>query len=81
MTVPVRLSGGLARLAGRPRLVVTLADGATVAELVEQLRTEHPALGRALDVAIPMVAGRHAAPAEPLQPGREVALLLPAAGG
>lgn len=81
MTVNVRLSAGLAQAVGRTRLVVTLAEGATVADLVEHLRAEHPALASRLDLALPVVSGRHASPSDRLAPGQEVALLLPVAGG
>ncbi len=81
MNVNVRLSAGLAHSLGNPRLTVTLADDATVADLLAHLRREHPQLQPGLDTAIPMIAGRHASLSQSLSPGQEVALLLPAAGG
>ena len=81
MRINVRLSTGLAPLAGNPRLQVTLAEDATVADLLYHLQHEHPALGQRLGSVIPMIAGRHVSPADPLTAGQEVALLLPVAGG
>jgi len=79
--VYVRLGAGLAHLAASPRLVILLEEEATVANLLDQLRTDHPALAQRLDTAIPMISGRHTDPAETLTAGQEVALLLPVAGG
>jgi molybdopterin converting factor small subunit len=81
MTIHVRFSPGLAQLIGNPRLAVTLAEEATVADLLQYLRSQHPALNQRLDAAIPMISGRHAAQSEHLAAGQEVALLLPVAGG
>ena len=81
MNIRVRLSAGLAPVAGNSRLAVNLAEGATVADLVHQLRAEYPDLAQKLDTAIPMVSGKHASPSEQLTAGQEVALLLPVAGG
>lgn len=81
LTVRVRLGAGLAPAAGNPRLAVTLVAPATVADLVAHLHEQFPTLTPKLNVAIPMVAGRHASPSQPLAEGQEVALLLPVAGG
>lgn len=81
MNIRVRLSAGLAQFAGNSRLVVNLAEGATVTDLLNHLRTEHPALAPRLDIAIPMVAGKHVTSSAQLTAGQEVALLLPVAGG
>lgn len=81
MNIRVRLSAGLAPTVGVSRLQVDLAENATVADLLEHLRAEYPALGSKMTIAIPMLAGRPAAPSDPLSEAQEVALLLPAAGG
>ena len=81
MTVRVRLGAGLAPASGNPRLAVTLVADATVADLVAHLREQYPTLTSKLNIAIPIVSGRHASPAQPLAEGQEVALLLPVAGG
>lgn len=81
MNVRVRLSAGLAQFVGYPRLIVTLAENATVADLLDHLCIRHPSLAPKIDIVIPMIAGRHAAPADHLVDAQEVALLLPVAGG
>jgi len=81
MNIRIRLSAGLAQLAGNSRLVVNLAEEATVTDLLDHLRTEYPPLAPRLETAIPMISGRHAASSEILTTGQEVALLLPVAGG
>ncbi|MGB0385958.1 MAG: MoaD/ThiS family protein [Ardenticatenaceae bacterium] len=81
MTINVRLSVGLARLVGNPHLWVTLAEGATVADLFDHLRTEHPTLQKKLEIAVPVVSGRHATHSQALANGQQVAILIPIAGG
>ena len=81
MKIYVRLGVGLAQLVESPRLVMVLEEEATIAHLLEQLRTEHPVLATRLDAAVPMISGRLAAPTQRLTAGQEVALLLPVAGG
>ncbi len=81
MQIRVRLGAGLAPAAGSARFSVSLAENATVADLLAHLRAEYPALAAKVNTALPMVAGKHAAPADLLSEGQEVALLLPAAGG
>ena len=81
MNIHVRLGAGLVQYTGNPRLVITLAESASVADLVNQLCLDYPPLAQKLDTAVPMVAGRHAALTDPLAAGQEVALLLPVAGG
>jgi molybdopterin converting factor small subunit len=81
MKVPVRLSAGLAQATGSTRLVVTITEGATVADLLDHLRTTYPALGSQLETAVPTISGRHASATDVLTAGQEVALLLPIAGG
>lgn len=81
MQVKVRLSGELANLVGRPRLVVKLASGKTVGDLLDELRAQHPEAAVRLASAVPIVAGQHVTETFPLENGQEVALLLPIAGG
>ncbi len=81
MKLRVRLSPGLAHLAGNSRLVVTLAEEATMADLLDQLRTQHPALEQRLNTAVPIISGHHVASSDRLTAGQEVALLLPVSGG
>jgi molybdopterin synthase catalytic subunit/molybdopterin synthase sulfur carrier subunit len=81
MNVNVRLSAGLAPLAGNSRLLVSLDEAATVADLLRQLRRDYPAMAQQMDKAVPMIAGRYAATGDRLAPGQDVAILLPVAGG
>ena len=81
MNIPVRFSAGLVPLAGNTRMAVTLPEDATVADLLQHLRAEHPVMESRLDNVIPMIAGRHVASSEHLATGQEVSLLLPVAGG
>jgi sulfur-carrier protein len=81
LQVQVRLGTGLATAAGTSRLRLELPSGATVATLLDQLRAEQPAIAAALDSALPVVRGEHAAAGQELAEGDEVALLIPVAGG
>ena len=81
MNIRVRFSAGLVPLAGNTRMVVSLQDKATVADLLQYLQTERPELESGLNNVIPMVAGRHVGLSEQLLAGQEVSLLLPVAGG
>ena len=77
VTVPVRLNGALAASLG-PRVVLDLADGAAVRDLVEAIGTR---AGTDLPSVAVSVGGRLAGLDEPLADGAEVAVLLPVAGG
>lgn len=81
MQIPVRLSAALAQVSGTPRLQVTVSDGATVADVIAALTALHPGLASRLQRAVAMVGGRHAALADPVNDGEEVAFLLPVSGG
>jgi sulfur-carrier protein len=79
--VRVRLGAGLARLAQAPVLSVDVADGATVAELLDRLAGVEPGVAPALASALPVIAGEHAERSRRLRAGEEVALLIPVSGG
>lgn len=81
MYIHVRLSAGLAYATGQTRLTLALPTGATVAEAVTAITTQHPTLAGRLERALPMVGGTHVATTTPLTDGAELLLLLPAAGG
>jgi molybdopterin converting factor small subunit len=79
--VRVRLGAGLSRLAAAPLLTLDLHDGATVGDLFERVGATEPEIAPALASALPVVAGEHVDRSQPLNPGDEVALLLPVSGG
>jgi hypothetical protein len=56
----------------RGNMKVGLADGATVADLKEYFRRNHPALARRLCAAYPMSSGRMVCQSEPLVDGQEI---------
>jgi len=80
MKVPVLLFASYADAFRAPQLEVTLADGATVRDLL--VRVKELAAGHALPPS-PLVAlnQRYAAPGEVIRAGDEVALIPPVAGG
>ena len=79
--VHVRLGAGLATEAGTRRLSVALPNGATVDTLLDRLAELEPGIAAGLASALPVVRGTHAARAQELSEGDEVALLIPVAGG
>jgi molybdopterin converting factor small subunit len=81
MVINVRFSTGLAQHIGQPRLQVTLAEGATIADLRQHLNHYFEGLSQPLATAIPVLAGRHVTDNQQLHHGQEVSLLLPIAGG
>lgn len=81
LQVVVRLGSGLATGAGTRRLRVELPQESTVETLLARLGEIEPAIGPALDSALPVLRGTHASGREPLADGDEVALLIPVAGG
>lgn len=81
MRVKVRLSGGLARLVGLPRLQVEVEEQATVGILFRRLEEGYPFLAPHLPTAIAIVHGDHAGMERELAHDEEVALLVPVAGG
>ncbi len=66
---------------GNSRLRVTLDHGATVADLMEQLGADYPAMAARLAACVAVISGSHVKPDEPLSGGQEVALLMPISGG
>ena len=80
MNVSVRIGEGLALGTGMARLSVTLAEGATAADLLEYLRAQYPDASR-LESAVLVSNGELISPSAPLSDGQVVALLLPISGG
>jgi molybdopterin converting factor small subunit len=79
--VRIRLGSAIARLAPAPTLSIELPEGATVADLYEQLGVEHPEIAPTLGSALALVEGAHVQRGRPLSNGDEVALLTPVSGG
>ncbi len=71
--------GAAADAAGTREAEVELAEGSTVGEFVESLKSKHPGLaGQKLLFA---VNEEYADPATPLEHGYEVAIFTPVSGG
>jgi molybdopterin converting factor small subunit len=81
MRIAVRLGSGLSRLAGRSRLEVDLADGATVGDLLDRVAGDRPELGAGMPSVLTVVRGTQVGGDCLLADGDEVALLIPVAGG
>jgi molybdopterin converting factor small subunit len=81
MRIAVRLGSGLSRLAGRSRLELELADGATVGDLLDRVAGDRPELGAGMPSVLTVVRGTQVAGDRVLADGDEVALLIPVAGG
>ena len=81
MRVGVRLGGALVRLVDSPLLAVELDDGATLADLYDEVGRVHPELDGAVRSVLPVLRGTHIGKSHVLSHGDEVALLPPAAGG
>jgi molybdopterin converting factor small subunit len=71
----------LSRFAGSPLLALELPESSSVDDLLAALSELHPELAPALPSALPVVGGSHVERAAALNPGDEVALLIPVAGG
>jgi molybdopterin synthase catalytic subunit len=80
MEVVVRLFAGLRELAGSPSLALSLAEPATVADLLAALEGT-PVGGLPARSFIVAVNREYAEGADPVGPGDEVALIPPVSGG
>ena len=81
MRTRVRRGVGLRRFGEAPLLSIALAVGAWVEHRRAPPATQQPSLEPALPSALPVVAGTHVEREHRLEPGDEVALLIPVAGG
>jgi molybdopterin converting factor small subunit len=79
--VTIRFGAALSPASGQSRLIVTVAAGATIADLLSALSDLHPELALALPSALTIVDGSHVDPTRLLNNGEEVALLCAVAGG
>ena len=81
MKVHVELYSQLRDLAGAPELIVDLAEGATVMDLLEQTYAKVPAL-RSRDRSILVGAGVEFVDRNyKVQPGDEISIMPPVQGG
>jgi MoaE-MoaD fusion protein len=79
--VGVRLFGALAERAGRDRDVLDLPEGATAADVLREVGVRHPG-ARPIVPRLQVAVNLEVVPAERrIDPGDEVALLPPVAGG
>ncbi len=81
MKVSVRLFAGLHDLLGTRHVSVELADGATVAELQQQLGRDHPAVVPFLPTLVCAVDDEYVPTEHELRDGDEVAFIPPVSGG
>ncbi|HBY96102.1 MAG: MoaD/ThiS family protein [Ardenticatenaceae bacterium] len=81
MTVYLRFGAAVAHTLGSATMEVTLADGATVGDLLDYLGVHHPLLRQRLWTAIPIVSGRSALKSDSLANGQEVLFISALAGG
>ena len=81
MKIDVQLFATLKDRAGVKSVPVDIPDGATVAQLLEQIAAAYPALAPALPSALVAVNQEFAFPPTPLQAHDEVALFPPVSGG
>lgn len=81
LQIPVRLNGILAQQAGAARLTLDMPTGSNVSDLLARLAASQPAMASSLGRCVAVVDGRHVDASHPLVNEREVALLMPVAGG
>ncbi len=77
----VRLGSSITAGSGQSRLTIKVANGATMAEVVEELVRLYPALQTALETAIVTVNGEMVDKDYTAAPDDSVAFLAPVAGG
>ena len=81
MKVNVRLFAGLNELLGQRHVSLELAEGATVAQLRDQLGQEYPAVTPYLTALVCAIDEEYVASDYALHDGDEVALIPPVSGG
>ena len=81
MRIDVQLFATLRDRAGAKSIAVEVPDGSTVANLIERIAADYPALEAALPSAIVAVNQEFAFPPTPVRTGDEVALFPPVSGG
>jgi len=81
MKVSVRLFAGLHDLVGRREVEMELVEGATVADLREQLASQYPAVVPLMNTLVCAVDEEYVPNEHRLSPGDQVALIPPVSGG
>ncbi|NWF68900.1 MAG: molybdopterin converting factor subunit 1 [Chloroflexi bacterium] len=81
MNVTILFFATLKDLAGQSRLVLTLPDSATVADVKRALIAQHPQLSPNLDSAIAAINREYAFPVDAVKEGDEIAFFPPVSGG
>jgi molybdopterin converting factor subunit 1 len=79
--VSVRLFAGLHDLVGQREVNLELADGATVADLRDQLASRYPAVVPFMNTLVCAVNEEYVSSEHRLSPGDQVALIPPVSGG
>ena len=81
MTLQVSLFAQVRMALDRSQIEVSLSDGATVADLVEQLRSQFPKIAPNLPSCRVAVGVEYASADTPLADGDDIALIPPVQGG
>lgn len=81
MKIHVRLFAGLHDLLGQRQVTLELSEGATVAQLQEQLCREYPVVTPFLSTLVCAVDEEYVPAEHPLRDGDDVALIPPVSGG
>ncbi len=81
MRVSVRLFAGLHDLVGHREVELELVDGATIADLREQLASQYPAVAPLMSTLVCAVNEEYVPNEHRLSPGDQVALIPPVSGG
>lgn len=80
MNLKIALFGIAREIVGSPTLSLTAPEGQSVQALLEQLRTEYPALSKLSSLAV-AVNNEYAEEAQVLEERDEIALIPPVSGG
>lgn len=81
MTIRVRLFAELAERAGQDELILSIPDGARVADVLDTVSRACPALSDLLGRCAVSVNLAYAPPTHPVGPNDEIAILPPVSGG
>lgn len=80
MNLKIALFGIAKEIVGQPELTLTAPEGQPVHQLLEQLRTDYPALRQLSSLAV-AVNNEYAEDTQLLQERDEIALIPPVSGG